>query len=139
MGSSLLLATWEGKSCQSNCTGAHLNATRPSFSALSLGSLGLPSLATSTLHDCQLHPSSLLVPSDAKGIPASQLGRRLVVTAFCHAYCMERAISGGLGGVQGLSTGEKMHMASIGAARLAGAEWLLLPNLPTASLLEREQ
>lgn len=52
---------------------------------------------------------------------------------------MKRAISGGLGAVQGLSTGEKMHMASIRAARLAEAELLLLPNLPAASLLEKEQ
>lgn len=42
-----------------------------------------------------------------------------MVAVFCHAYCVERAASGGLGVVHGLSTGEKMHVASIGAASLA--------------------
>lgn len=60
------------------------------------------------------------------------------MSAFCHAYCVERAASGGLGAVHGLSTGEKMHVASVGAASLAGAE-LPLPSLPASFLLEREQ
>lgn len=97
---------------------------------------GAPDSHPTSLH--RLHPASLLVLPDTESFPASRMGQRLVVAAFCCAGCVERAVSVGLGAVQGLSAGEKMRTASVGAARLAGAE-LLLPSLPTSSLLERGQ
>ncbi|XP_009318108.1 PREDICTED: alpha-endosulfine [Pygoscelis adeliae] len=89
-----LLATWEGKSRQSDAQEhVPLTPVKWGLQCLVLGEPGTPIPPASTLRDCRLHPAGLLVLSDAKGFSVSQMGRRLAGAECCHAYCVEHAVS----------------------------------------------
>lgn len=59
-----LTGSWEGTSWQSNA----LKCVPLMLQCLITGEPGTPIPPASTLCDCQLHPASLLVLSDAKGL-----------------------------------------------------------------------